>query len=59
MNFVWVFSADSVYGMVVRGEVPWGIVVGSVLAAFVAFGLMLLGRRRFGPPKPSAAPHAA
>lgn len=55
MNFVWVFSADSVYAMVVRGEVPWGILVGSVAAAAVAFALMMVGRGRFSSPHGSRA----
>jgi uncharacterized membrane protein YdjX (TVP38/TMEM64 family) len=47
MNVVWVFSAGTVYRMVVRGETPWAILLASAGAAVGVLALMWMGRRRF------------
>jgi uncharacterized membrane protein YdjX (TVP38/TMEM64 family) len=48
MNAVWVWSAASVYRIVLRGEIPWALLGITLGAALALFGLIHLGRRIFG-----------
>lgn len=51
MNFVWVWSATAVYGTVIRGDVPWGIVLGTLGGALALLVVGVIGHRAFGSPE--------
>lgn len=51
MNVVFVFSASAVYRTVIRGDVPWGILLGSLGAAVVLVVICFTVRRAFGVPR--------
>lgn len=55
MNFVWVFSATAVYGTVIRGEVPWTILLWTAGAAVALLVVGVVGHRALGHPPQEAA----
>lgn len=46
MNALWVFSAGAVYRTVVRGEVPWPLLIGTSVLGLLIAGAGYLVRRR-------------